>query len=673
MLDIRKEALGEKHLSYVAGLYSLAALYQTTGEFAKAEPLFHRVLTAYKQALGEDHPDYVSTQQQLALLYASTKEPERGVPLARDAMRSARARADRVAAIQSERQQLATAQKLRLYLNGFLTVTAAAKTPGDQVYPEVLAWKGAVLTRQLSLRGLHRGLKDKNPEIAKQYAALADAGRKLATLSLANPDAAKQAERLRAMEQLSEEIERVERSLAAVSAEFREHLAQRRRTAADIAKALPAGAVLVDFLEYEHITPARKGQAKESKEQRLAAFVVRADRPTVRVDLGPIAPLAKSIDEWRSICSRWESGGKDDPRRQLRRLIWEPLAPHVQDARTILVSPDGATARLPLAALPGEKTGTYLIEERAFAVIPVPQLLPELLARMDGTDSAPSLLVVGEVSFDGASMEVVAASEARSAPRAGRGDEVVKWQPLPGTREEIVAIKDSFQRRYRKGLVTDLREEEATEEAIRQQVPRHRYLHLATHGFFAPKQLRSALTSLSGSDGGCGCSLFGRKGVAGFHPGLLSGLVLAGANRPVPPDRDDGILTALEVSALDLSGVDLATLSACETGLGETAGGEGLLGLQRAFQVAGARSVVASLWQVDDKATRDLMTRFYENLWKRKMPKLEALRQAQLWMLKDGAKRGMIDVKVPKERLAKEDGRLPPYYWAAFALSGDWR
>ncbi len=149
--------------------------------------------------------------------------------------------------------------------------------------------------------------------------------------------------------------------------------------------------------------------------------------------------------------------------------------------------------------------------------------------------------------------------------------------------------------------------------------------------------------------------------------------MLAGANRPAEPDKDDGILTALEVEALDLTGVELATLSACETGLGEKAGGEGLLGLQRAFQVAGARSVVASLWQVDDQATRDLLTRFYENLWQKKLPKLEALRQAQLWMLKEGTKRGMVDVKVPKERLGKEDGRLPPYYWAAFILSGDWR
>jgi CHAT domain-containing protein len=106
-----------------------------------------------------------------------------------------------------------------------------------------------------------------------------------------------------------------------------------------------------------------------------------------------------------------------------------------------------------------------------------------------------------------------------------------------------------------------------------------------------------------------------------------------GANRAHGEHEDDGILTALEVAGLDLHGVDLAVLSACQTGLGENAGGEGLLGLQRAFQVSGARGVVASLWKVDDSATQALMVELYRNLWERKLGKQEALRQAQLAML----------------------------------------
>ena len=112
----------------------------------------------------------------------------------------------------------------------------------------------------------------------------------------------------------------------------------------------------------------------------------------------------------------------------------------------------------------------------------------------------------------------------------------------------------------------------------------------------------------------------------------------------------------------------------------EVAGGEGVLGLQRAFQVAGVRTTVTSLWNVPDEATRLLMQRFYENIWDRKLPKLQALREAQLWLMREGramltgpdGKRG---VRIPGE--GEGDGMasktLPPYYWAAFVLSGDWR
>ena len=129
--------------------------------------------------------------------------------------------------------------------------------------------------------------------------------------------------------------------------------------------------------------------------------------------------------------------------------------------------------------------------------------------------------------------------------------------------------------------------------------------------------------------------------MAGLHPGLLSGLVFAGVNRPAQLGQDDGILTALEVAELDLSDLELVVLSSCETGLGQVAGGEGLLGLQRAFHVAGARSVVASLWNVRDEETHQLMREFYRRVWSEKpVSKVEALRQAQFWMLENCEPRG---------------------------------
>ena len=218
------------------------------------------------------------------------------------------------------------------------------------------------------------------------------------------------------------------------------------------------------------------------------------------------------------------------------------------------------------------------------------------------------------------------------------------------------------------------------------QLGQYPYLHFATHGYFAPAEIRSASDANSRAEGPQAWGQMGGREVVGFHPGLLSGLVLAGANRPVQAGQDDAILTALEVAELDLRQVDLVTLSACETGLGKSTSGEGLLGLQRAFQLAGAGTAVASLWQVPDLATQNLMRRFYENIWGKKMSKLEALRDAQLAMLRNyDPQAGRLrapdfshSMALPtggaaEKPAAARPARLPPAYWAAFVLSGDWR
>ncbi len=140
---------------------------------------------------------------------------------------------------------------------------------------------------------------------------------------------------------------------------------------------------------------------------------------------------------------------------------------------------------------------------------------------------------------------------------------------------------------------------------------------------------------------------------------LRSGLYFAGANRRLsgkstPSDLDDGVLTAYEASSLNLQGTELVVLSACETGLGEVASGEGVFGLRRALQVAGAESVLLSMWSVPDKETQELMTLFYQK-WLSGKDKNQALREAQLEM---------------RSRVKSRYGKDLPQYWAAFVLVG---
>ncbi|MFQ5748590.1 MAG: CHAT domain-containing protein, partial [Planctomycetota bacterium] len=149
------------------------------------------------------------------------------------------------------------------------------------------------------------------------------------------------------------------------------------------------------------------------------------------------------------------------------------------------------------------------------------------------------------------------------------------------------------------------------------------------------------------------------KRAAGLLPGLLSGLVFAGVNAEPDPARQDGYLSAEELQYLDLASCDLAVLSACQTALGSERAGNGLISLRRGFAVAGAKTVVSSLWKVDDRAAAALMTRFYDNYWREGMEKLEALYEARLHML--------------AQNRAEYQGDARPSTWGAFVLSGDWR
>jgi tetratricopeptide (TPR) repeat protein len=673
-LEIRKKIYGEAHSVYVVTLSRLAWIHRQRREWDQAEALYRKNLEITRKVWGETDPEYALALYNMAILYDDRGDPARAASLHRQCLDVTRRNWQLAADSNSQRQQLSMVQSLRRRLDEYLSASFRAHYAAEEVYPYVLSWKGAVFDWQRWRREQQHILQERSPEVARLYDDLQRTTTRLAALAFTEPEKQKQADRQRELQDLTNHKEKVERELARRSAFFRKRKDEDRPTVRQLQESLPNGTVLIDLLEYTNYFPLKGEEGSWSSERHLTAFVVRRDA-LARVELGPVKDMKETLDRWRLALQRqFRTEADIQLGVEVRKLIWKPLEKHLSGARVVLVSPDGLLTRVPLAALPGEKPERYLIEDLALAVVPVPHLLPELLAARPAAPKdrrETSLLLLGDVDFG----PVPAPDEARVASRSGARVALPAFSPLEATRVEILAVRDTFEQRFPDGRVWALRGDRATSEAFRSRAPKAQWLHLATHGFFAPPEVRSALAPppATGEAVSRTSDLFRRQGVAGYHPGLLSGLVLAGANRPAETGEDNAILTALEVESLDLRGVELATLSACETGLGEEAGGEGLLGLQRAFQLAGARSVVASLWRVDDKATRDLMTHFYENLWKKKLPRLEALRQAQLLMLKEGLSRGMIDVKVPRERLVKEDGRLPPYYWAAFALSGDWR
>ena len=187
-----------------------------------------------------------------------------------------------------------------------------------------------------------------------------------------------------------------------------------------------------------------------------------------------------------------------------------------------------------------------------------------------------------------------------------------------------------------------------------------RILHFATHGFFLKDQERDPNKEKRGQ-GAMGAMDFAKSGgmvrLSGLdleNPLLRSGLALAGVNtwlkgQNPPPDAEDGLLTAEDVTGLDLLDTELVVLSACETGLGEVRTGEGVFGLRRSFVLAGADTLVMSLWKVPDQQTRELMEEFYSRILARE-PRAKALKNAQM----------SIRSKHPH-----------PFFWGAFICQGD--
>jgi CHAT domain-containing protein len=310
------------------------------------------------------------------------------------------------------------------------------------------------------------------------------------------------------------------------------------------------------------------------------------------------------------------------------------------DAGQLLVSPDGALNLIPFEALVDER-GRYLLERYSIHYLTAGR---DLLRMEVPRDRMGVPLVVadpffGEPLITQASGDLVQKSRTQSKRSITTGDSLssIYFAPLPGTAEEARMIKSLFPEA---GVLTGTH---ATKAALeRAEAPG--ILHIATHGFFLngtgagqiePSEMVSA-----------------RANAHVENPLLRSGLALAGANlnRAV---GDDGILTALEASNLNLWGTRVVTLSACETGVGEIKPGEGVYGLRRAFLLAGAETLVMTLWAVSDRITRDIMTDYYSGL-KNGLGRGESLRRAQLAML-------------------QHKDRRHPFYWAGFIQSGDWR
>lgn len=437
--------------------------------------------------------------------------------------------------------------------------------------------------------------------------------------------------------------EDAEEAAAAQSASTRAEMARSRLGVADVRAALSQNAALVSFVRYERTTFAdRDGRRRASQSPAYAAFVTRSDATTL-VPLGSAARIEAAIDAWRSEVAH--PGGSDTEARyraagsRLRRLVWDPVAVRLPGVSRLFVVPDAALNTVSFSALP-TSNGGFLIERGPV----VHYLASERDVAQSSDDSEPGrgVLAVGGPDFG------VASTEEPAGDCSGRP----QFGALPASIEEARQVS----RLAQMDPTTVLTGRNATKGAVVAAIERRRVVHLATHGFFL--------------NSGCAPTDPNRRGVGGLvgpspprrrveNPLLLAGLAFADANRR-ERGRDPlaAVLTSEEVVSLDLRGTEWVVLSACETGLGDIRSGEGVFGLRRSFQIAGAKTVIMSLWSVEDESTAKWMRALYDARFRQGLATVDAVRSATLRTLSERRRTGQS---------------THPFYWAAFVAAGDWR
>jgi CHAT domain-containing protein/tetratricopeptide (TPR) repeat protein len=685
-LEMKRRLLKGDDLDVASGLSNLGGLYLSTGSFPAAERLFKESLEIRNRLLKSDHPALAVSLNDLAFLYNVQGRHSDAEGLYADALAMYRRLTIRFAKEKSEGDTLTLITSRPLtrdaYLSNELASEANAKTVYVQVWPE----KGYIARVYERRQQQARAATEQNA--AKMLTELVDVRRRRAELLLS--PATKDPTTLKKRD---EDIQNYESRITSLIKELDPLLPSIARAdnlavaqPVELQKVLPANAAVVDYLEFVHFEQDKDvpGLEGEKRTQRYLAFVVTRDSISW-VNLDTAASIEPAVEAWREAIT-------GDPLKKVppasvetiaqlgstvRKLVWDKVRKQLPaNITTIYVCPDKVLCKVPFAALPGDRAGTILLEDFAIAVIPhAPFLLDQLWPKDKRNNSPTGTLVVGGVNYDAD----LASSESNTAVKISnplvKPEDKLGWSSLTGTAGEAIGVAKIAQRK--KLLLTILEGNKATSSAVLAALPRARVAHFATHGFFADPSFRSAF-QLDEKD--YEKSLRGERiGKAANSPLVMTGLVFAGANSLKTPGR--GIVTGESLIDLDLSGLELAVLSACETGLGDVAGGEGVFGLQRAFHYAGTRNVIASLWKVDDLATAALMTEFYTNLWDKNLPPLEALRQAQLAlfhadtkqfeaMAQRGFEDGKIDVnKIPLKLIGTNSGNHPAL-WAAFTLSG---
>ncbi|WP_027001136.1 CHAT domain-containing protein [Hugenholtzia roseola] len=580
----------------------LADAYTQTLKIKDAEAIYKKTLKTYEKNFGKDHPTYLRTLGSLAQMYFIAKDYGKAREYSEEATQTASDYINKSFAYLNDREKLNYWGQIRQIFD-FYTVLALQNQNPDmlgKLYNNLLFSKSVLLSASIktkkaiesssdtTLLATYQLLLTKKKEL-NQYIGLSEEELKEANIDL---------------KKLEKEIAELDKN---ISRSVGTTLSQ-TDTWDKIKAQLKEKEYALEMVRYQHFE-------KDFTDSVLYAVLV--------IEKGSKSPKAIILPNGNQLEDEYMNFYRNSIIYQIEDFksyerYWKKVDEQIPNEATVYFSGDGIYSQVNLETLLLDEEN-YLLEKRDLALL---------------TSTADLLTPKGEDRLDA---EIVLIGSPAFYDQNSKTPRIVS--PLQGTKEEVKAIETQLTASNNANVVLKL-EENATENFVK-SIKNPATLHFATHGYFVPN------------------SSVARRDLGNFNsfnnPLLRSGLLLARAgelmadNNFLAYNRYDGILTALEVrDALDLRNTNLVILSACETGRGDVKAGDGVYGLQRAFQIAGAKSLIMSLFKVDDNATRDLMTLFYKNYQQIK-DKRKAFRQAKIELMKDYAE---------------------PIYWGAFVLIG---
>ncbi len=641
--EIRERVLGKEHVQYADVCDGLASLYSSIHLYLKAEPLYFEAKEIREKILGKQHPDYALSCISIGEFYYNQDLYKKAKPFYQEATQNKKEQIKLLFPIFSESEK----QEYFASISYFFSNSAYFSTAYyNKYYPREREISQDIFNQQLFLKGIifsstqkmkEQILNSKDSVLINQYENWKK--QKEEYISLIQTPASERDSSIN-MTEIAFQVNELEREISKKSESFSENINQKEYNWLDVKKGLSKNEATVEIIRLE------KFNIQEKPADTIYVALIITDQTKESPELLVLkngAAMDKGDFNYYYNTTQFQLENKESYNQ-----YWKPIQDKLdilsngEKYSKIYFSPDGIYHQLNLNVLKNPKTNKYVLEEQTIQLIASSRELLETKEKQQqkidfskNTENYKvTLLGYPAYSLSAKTNEIDKEKENLNGLQRVIGQQK-SISILEGTKIETNQIDSLLQKANIS--TTLLQNAAATEENIK-ALQNPTILHIATHGFFVSEIPTSKTETLQEIEDR---NLF-------KNPFLRSGLLLAGCQNP-QVGKEDGILSAEEVMNLNLEGTELVVLSACETGLGDIANNEGVYGLQRAFRKAGAKTIIMSLWKVDDIATQLLMTTFYKEFLNGKT-KREAFKIAQLKL---------------KEKYNE------PYYWGAFMMVGE--